>query len=90
MNKLFMFLFFVILFFGIAGCPASDDPSSNTVTSSIVTQLDDGSYTASGDTLAGNGINDGKFSAVPEPATLLLLGAGMVGVAVFGRKRYKK
>jgi len=36
----------------------------------------------------GNGTID--TLSVPEPASLLLLGIGMVGLAGFGRKKFKK
>ncbi|MBU5612627.1 PEP-CTERM sorting domain-containing protein [Geomonas sp. Red51] len=31
-----------------------------------------------------------ETSPVPEPSTILLLGAGLVGLAAYGRKRIKK
>jgi hypothetical protein len=31
-----------------------------------------------------------KFEQIPKPTTMLLLGAGLVGLAGFGRKRFKK
>ena len=36
-------------------------------------------------TLAAAGV-----AAVPEPATLILLGSGLLGMGVFGRKKFKK
>ncbi|MBU0988167.1 MAG: PEP-CTERM sorting domain-containing protein [Proteobacteria bacterium] len=74
MNKFFMFLCIVIMFFGIVGCPSSNDPAPKVTTSSVVTTSQ---------------INDGVYP-VPEPATLILIGSGLVGLAGFGRKKFKK
>jgi hypothetical protein len=80
MKKLFMVLCVVIMFFGIVGCPSSDDPSqlnTKTVASPITPSADGGSI-------------DNGGSPVPEPATLILLGAGLVGLAGIGRKKIFK
>ena len=38
----------------------------------------------------GNDVIEGSAAPVPEPATLLLLGTGLIGIAGFSRKKFKK
>jgi len=83
MKKLFMVLCVVIMFFGIVGCPSSDDPAT---TSSFKSAT---STTVATSDVAGPTENNGP-SPVPEPTTLILLGSGLVGLAGIGRKKFFK
>ena len=81
MKKFFMVLCVVIMFFGIAGCPSSDDPATTSSFKSVTST----SVASPGEPSTGGDINAG-----PEPATLLLIGSGLVGLGVLGRKRFKR
>ncbi len=75
MKKFFMFLCIVIMFFGIVDSPSYDDPAPKATTSSVVTKSQNGGDDA---------------SPVSASATLVLLGSGLLGLAEFGRKIFKK
>ena len=88
MKRLFLVLCIVVMFFGIVGCPSSDD-SVNTFNKSSMTSTTSTKSIDSGidPKPINENFKDGA-SPVPEPATLVLLGSGLLGLAGAGRKKF--
>lgn len=85
MQKSFMVLFILIMFFGIAGCPSDGDLTNALGKPDTISKpATDQPY------IVGSVGDEGNNAVVPEPVTLVLFGSGLVGLGVVGRKWFKK
>ena len=80
MKKLLVFLCVVVLVFGVIGCKKSStsDAGNNSVAHVAITGPSEENTVPS------------ETATVPEPATILLFGSGLVCLAGIGRKKFFK
>ena len=86
-TKILKFVFLVGILICVAGCNSGGGGGSSAAGSGF-TSSDSGSGSDPG-TPGDPGVVDRRIHANPEPATLLLFGMGLAGLAVKARKKFK-